>query len=30
VQYQRLMALDKGDMDKSAIAELTFLDRMSR
>ena len=27
-QYQRLMALGKGDLDKSAIAELTFLDRL--
>ena len=28
-QYQRLMAIGKGELDKSAIAELTFLDRMS-
>ncbi len=26
-QYQRLIKLGKGDLDKSAIAELTFLDR---
>lgn len=26
-QYQRLMQLEKGDLDKSAVAELTFLDR---
>lgn len=27
-QYQRLVATGKGDLDKSGIAELTFLDRM--
>ena len=27
-QYRRLMKLGKGDLDKSAIAELTFLDRL--
>jgi 3-hydroxyisobutyrate dehydrogenase-like beta-hydroxyacid dehydrogenase len=27
-QYQRLIELGKGDLDKSAIAELTFLDRL--
>jgi 3-hydroxyisobutyrate dehydrogenase len=27
-QYQRLVAVGKGDLDKSAIAELTFIDRM--
>ncbi|BFU91911.1 MAG: putative 3-hydroxyisobutyrate dehydrogenase [Nitrospira sp.] len=26
-QYRRLMQLEKGDLDKSAVAELTFLDR---
>lgn len=26
-QYQRLVALGKGELDKSAVAELTFLDR---
>ena len=26
-QYQRLMASGKGELDKSAIAELTFKDR---
>lgn len=26
-QYQRLIALGKGELDKSAVAELTFLDR---
>ena len=26
-QYRRLMALGKGELDKSAVAELTFLDR---
>ncbi len=26
-QYRRLMELGKGDLDKSAVAELTFLDR---
>jgi len=29
-QYRRLVATGKGDLDKSAIAELTFLDRMDR
>jgi 3-hydroxyisobutyrate dehydrogenase len=29
-QYQRLKAIGKGELDKSAIAELTFLDRRSR
>ena len=29
-QYQRLVASGKGDLDKSAIAELTFPDRMHR
>ncbi len=29
-QYQRLVTTGKGDLDKSAIAELTFLDRRSR
>jgi 3-hydroxyisobutyrate dehydrogenase len=28
-QYQRLVALGKGDLDKSAISELTFKDRSS-
>ena len=28
-QYQRLVALGKGDLDKSAISELTFNDRSS-
>jgi 3-hydroxyisobutyrate dehydrogenase len=28
-QYQRLVALGKGDLDKSAISELTFKDRNS-
>jgi len=27
-QYRRLVAVGKGDLDKSAIAELTFIDRM--
>lgn len=27
-QYRRLMALGKGELDKSAIAELTFIDRL--
>jgi 3-hydroxyisobutyrate dehydrogenase-like beta-hydroxyacid dehydrogenase len=27
-QYQRLIELGKGDLDKSAVAELTFLDRL--
>ncbi|HRI39979.1 MAG TPA: NAD(P)-dependent oxidoreductase, partial [Nitrospira sp.] len=27
-QYRRLMALGKGELDKSSIAELTFLDRL--
>jgi 3-hydroxyisobutyrate dehydrogenase len=27
-QYQRLVAAGKGDLDKSVIAELTFIDRM--
>jgi len=27
-QYRRLVAIGKGDLDKSAIAELTFIDRM--
>lgn len=27
-QYQRLMDAGKGDLDKSGIAELTFIDRM--
>ena len=27
-QYQRLIEVGKGDLDKSAIAELTFLDRL--
>lgn len=27
-QYRRLMALGKGDLDKSAVAELTFVDRL--
>lgn len=27
-QYQRLVALGKGDLDKSGVAELTFKDRM--
>jgi 3-hydroxyisobutyrate dehydrogenase len=27
-QYRRLVGVGKGDMDKSAIAELTFIDRM--
>jgi 3-hydroxyisobutyrate dehydrogenase-like beta-hydroxyacid dehydrogenase len=29
-QYQRLIALGKGELDKSAISELTFKDRTSR
>ena len=29
-QYRRLVASGKGELDKSAIAELTFLDRMPR
>ena len=29
-QYQRLVASGKGELDKSAIAELTFLDRIHR
>jgi 3-hydroxyisobutyrate dehydrogenase-like beta-hydroxyacid dehydrogenase len=28
-QYQRLMASGKGELDKSAIAELTFKDRLA-
>ena len=28
-QYQRLVALGKGDLDKSAVSELTFKDRNS-
>ena len=28
-QYRRLVALGKGDLDKSGIAELTFIDRMA-
>jgi 3-hydroxyisobutyrate dehydrogenase-like beta-hydroxyacid dehydrogenase len=28
-QYRRLVALGKGDLDKSGIAELTFVDRMA-
>jgi 3-hydroxyisobutyrate dehydrogenase-like beta-hydroxyacid dehydrogenase len=28
-QYQRLVALDKGELDKSAVSELTFKDRSS-
>jgi len=28
-QYQRLVALGKGELDKSAISELTFKDRSS-
>ena len=28
-QYQRLVALGKGELDKSAVAELTFKDRLS-
>ena len=28
-QYRRLVELRKGDLDKSAVAELTFLDRFS-
>jgi 3-hydroxyisobutyrate dehydrogenase len=27
-QYQRLVACGKGELDKSAIAELTFKDRL--
>ncbi len=27
-QYQRLIALGKGELDKSAVAELTFIDRL--
>ena len=27
-QYQRLVASGKGELDKSAIAELTFKDRL--
>ncbi len=27
-QYRRLLELGKGDLDKSAVAELTFLDRL--
>jgi hypothetical protein len=27
-QYQRLIASGKGELDKSAIAELTFKDRL--
>lgn len=29
-QYQRLVALGKGDLDKSAVSELTFKDRSSQ
>ncbi|HSL03878.1 MAG TPA: NAD-binding protein, partial [Nitrospiraceae bacterium] len=29
-QYQRLVALRKGDLDKSAVSELTFKDRISQ
>ncbi|MBU6481283.1 MAG: NAD(P)-dependent oxidoreductase [Nitrospirae bacterium] len=29
-QYQRLIALGKGELDKSAVSELTFKDRNSR
>ena len=29
-QYRRLVDLGKGEMDKSAVAELTFKDRMKR
>jgi len=29
-QYQRLIALGKGELDKSAVSELTFKDRTSR
>ena len=29
-QYQKLVALGKGDLDKSAISELTFKDRSSQ
>ncbi len=29
-QYQRLVALGKGELDKSGVAELTFKDRFSR
>ena len=29
-QYQRLVALGKGELDKSAVSELTFKDRNSR
>lgn len=29
-QYRRLVRLGKGELDKSAVAELTFKDRMSR
>jgi 3-hydroxyisobutyrate dehydrogenase-like beta-hydroxyacid dehydrogenase len=28
-QYQRLIALGKGDLDKSAVSDLTFKDRTS-
>jgi hypothetical protein len=27
-QYRRLVALNKGELDKSAIADLTFKDRL--
>ena len=29
-QYQKLVALGKGDLDKSAVSELTFKDRSSQ
>jgi len=29
-QYQRLVALGKGELDKSAVSELTFKDRSSQ